>query len=333
MAEIHRLNDNSDRLDPAARQLQQLDPDLPDFCCQIIHGYTPKKPTSGVAWETVRPAVIEWVVAMKPRTHSNARRLMMMTGLYVAWVWTVTGTDLVPSRVFTNSLILRYLADRLANHSEPYRFDTARQLATIGGLLTSNDISRLPTPPQPRRAKPYTDAEIAKLYSWSRSLTTEFKRERAKAFLGLAGGAGLSAQELMTIRVEDVIITGRRALVHVRDSDQPRTVPVRASWVRTLSESIGTRTTGYMFQAYRLLEYPPHELQRFLSDNPCTPRPSASRLHSGWIVSLLDASIPLPLLLQIAGLTSVQSLQPYLTFTEPHDLDDHIGRITGEEVA
>jgi len=57
---------------------------------------------------------------------------------------------------------------------------------------------------------------------------------------------------------------------------------------------------------------PPHELQRFLCDNPCTPRPSATRLHSGWVVSQVDAGLPLGLLLEITGFTAAQSLQRYL---------------------
>ena len=332
MQKNRRLNDNLpnrfEPLDDPIEILREADRQLPDHLWQIVSGYNPNQPTS--AWAVVRPFVIECVIAMKPRTHSNARRSMTMTALYVAWVWTVTGCELTAVRVFSEALIRRYLAERLPKHSDVYRFDTARELATIGETLTDGHIQRLPTPPQGGRVHPYSVKEQATLYSWANTLTTPLKRQNARTLLGLAGGAGLTALELMAIQVEDVELVGTRAFVNVRGK-RARRIPVRANWVRTLTNSVGARTTGNMFHAYRLEEYPPHELQRFLCDNPCTPRPSAARLHSGWVVSQIDAGLPLGVLLKITGFTSTQSLQPYLKYAKTHRLEAYDARITGEE--
>lgn len=331
MQKNHRLNDTlPDPLETTIQALRELDRHLPDHLWRIISGYSPNRPTT--AWTVVRPFVIECVIAMKPRTYSNARRSMTMTALYVAWVWTVTGCELTALRVFKDTLIRRYLAERLPKHSDVYRFDTARQLATIGETLTEGHIQRLPTPPHGGRVRPYSAKEQATLYSWANTLTTPLKRQNARALLGLAGGAGLTALELMAIQVEDIEFAGTRAFVNVH-GERPRRIPVRTNWVRTLSNSVGARSTGNMFHAYRLEEYPPHELQRFLCDNPCTPRPSAARLHSGWVVSQIDAGLPLGLLLEITGFTAAQSLQPYLKYAKTHSLDAYVARITGEEVA
>jgi hypothetical protein len=325
---IHRLNDNLPDSFAAVQALREIDRQLPDHLWRILSGYSPNRPTT--AWDVVRPFVIECVISMKPRTYSNARRSMTMTALYVAWVWTVTGCELTAGRVFSDALIRRYLSERLAKHSDVYRFDTARQLAATAEALTANNIHRLPTPPHGGRVRPYSATEQATLYSWANTLTTALKRQNARALLSLAGGAGLTALELMAVQVEDVELAGARAFVHVT-GDRARRVPVRANWVRTLTHSVGPRTDGNLFQAYRLEEYPPHELQIFLSDNPCSPRPSAARLHSGWVVSQIDAGLPLGVLLEITGFTSAQSLQPYLKYAKTHRLDPYIARITGEE--
>ena len=310
--------------------LRALDPELSDVLWNIITGYTPNRPTS--AWARVRPFVIECVTRMRPRTHANARRLMTMTALYVTWAWTVTGCELTARRVFVDTLVRRYLADRLRDRSALYRFDTTRQLSVISEVLAGEPIRRLHTPFQSPRVRPYSPAQQATLYSWANTLTTEMKRQNAQALLGLSGGAGLTAQELMAVQVEDVEFANGRAFVNVQ-SDSPRRVPVRAEWARTLARSVGDRTSGNMFRGYRLEEYPPVALQRFLSDNPCSPRPSAAHLHSGWITTQLDAGLPAQILLEITGFTSLQSFQPYLKYTRSHQIDAYVGRVNGEEVA
>jgi hypothetical protein len=327
----HRFIDNSPT-HPTTNidSLRLADPDLPDLCWNIITGYEPNKSTS--AWPPVRRFVIECVIAMRPRTHANARRLMTMTALYVTWVWTVTGCELIPEKVFRNNLVRRYLAEPLAPRSALYRFDTTRQLAAIAEVTGATKIDRLHKPARGPRVRPYTQKEFGALYSWANTLSTSLKRQNARALLALAGGAGLTAQELMAARVEDVTLSDGRVFVTVTGL-RARRVPVLATWAKTLIRSVGDRTSGYLFQAFRLDEYPPTALQRFISEHACAPRPSAARLHVGWVVTQINAGLPLPVLLNITGFTSTQTLQPYLEYTTCPPVDDYVGRINGEEVA
>ena len=324
LPDIHPLD--TDRLD----DLRAADPGLPDLAWHIITEYRPR--LSETQWSAVREFVIITVLITKPRTHENTRRLMTMTTLYVAWVWTVTGCELTPERVFTNHMVRRYLADSLHHHSEVYRFDTVRQIATIAASCGCPEIDRLVTPNQSKRTAPHTPSEIATMHSWAASLPTDLTRQNGRALLGLAGGAGLNAAELMQVQVPDVEFVDGRLFVTVRGASTRR-VPVLAGWAKTLAKSIGSRTTGNVFHAYRWPEYPPRALQAFLSDYPCQVRPSASRLHSSWIVTQLNAALPLDILMEISGFTSAQSFQPYLPFTTRHQLNEFIGRIVGEEVA
>ena len=135
----------------------------------------------------------------------------------------------------------------------------------------------------------------------------------------------------MDVQIQDVEFVDGRAFVNVRGT-RTRSVPVQKKWVRTLTASIGQRTHGDLFHAYRFEEYKPNGLQSFLSDNPGPIRASSARLRSGWIVDQIDSGLPLTVLLEITGFASLQSLQPYLEHCHPHHAADHLARITGEEV-
>ena len=147
--------------------------------------------------------------------------------------------------------------------------------------------------------------------------------------LALAAGAGLTAQQIMDAQVEDIEFIDGRAVVTIHEPHERR-VPVRASWTQTLSSALGERTSGNVFHAYRLGEYPPHQLQQFLTHNRGELRPSVARLRSGWIVSLLNANLPLDVLLGVTGFTTPASLRPYLRHARAHKATDWLARITGE---
>lgn len=308
--------------------LRALDPELPDFAWHIITGYSPI--SAGPGWLVVRELVIQAVLSVRPRTHVNTRRLMTMTGLFATWVWTRTGTEPVAHRIFTNTNVHRYLHDRLGTHSAEYRFDTARQLSAIAEALLGTVVDRLPTPRQSGRIAPYTPSDIAVLHSWASNQSTDLSRSNARALLGLAGGAGLTAQELMAAHVEDLDNDGRYLFIDVRGT-QARRVPVLHKWAKTLKLAVGDRVSGPIFRGFRLHEYPPRILQTFISDHPCRVRPSARRLNNTWIVTQLDAGIPLQLLLELTGHTTTQAIRPYLQYARPVEIEQYLDRITGIE--
>jgi integrase len=311
-------------------QLRKIDPDISEVEWAAICGYRPQ--LAPQQWATIRQFVVECVLALAPRSYVNAKRLMTMTTRYVAWVWAATGCDLRPDVVFTELLIHRYLDDALPDHSVIYRFDTARQLAAIADQLTSSHVARLPIPFQSERPQPYNRAELASMHSWAASLSTDLKKQNAHTLLALGGGAGLTAAEIVEVRIEDIVTSDAGVIVTVRGAHH-RQVPVLTEWTRTLRRGIGARTYGTIFRAYRFVHYPPRKLQSFLTDNPAVIRPSVSRLRAGWIVGQLNANLPIAVLMEIAGFTSTQSLQPYLPYVKPQQLTDHLETITSAKVA
>jgi hypothetical protein len=325
--EKHRLiNKTAARRDSEAA-LSLANPELPIVCARIIAGYTPNPPTA--IWPQVQQFTIECTVAMKPRTHATARRLMTMIALFSTWVVTRTGCPVTPERIFTQSHLDRYLKVGLASRSAAYRFDVSRNIAKVTEVLTSVRVKKLPTPRQAEAVAPHDADDIAHLVSWANTLSTPHKRQNARVLLGLAGGAGLTAQQIMDAQVEDVEFVDGRAFVTAHEPRERR-IPVRASWVRMLTQGIGNRTSGNAFRAYRFEEYPPNQLQQFISRNRGELRPSVARLRSGWIVSLINAGLPVDVLLDVAGFTTPGSLRPYLRYADAHTTTDWLSHITGE---
>jgi hypothetical protein len=325
--ENNRLIDKAPYRSDAEAKLASANPDLPAVCIRIISGYTPNPPTA--IWPQVQQFTIDCAIAMKPRTPANARRLMTMIALFSTWVVTVAGCPVRADRIFTQSHIDRFVKGKLAGHSIAYRFDISRILAKIGQLLTGSTLTQLPTPKQGQAVRPHTAEDVARLFSWANSLSTPFKRQNARSLLALSAGAGLTSQQIMGAQVGDVEFRDSRAFVTLREPRERR-VPVRASWVPTLIKAIGDRTSGDIFRAYRLEEYPPNQLQQFLSLNRGELRPSVARLRSGWIVSLINANLPLNVLLKVTGFTTPGSLRPYLRYAALNDDVDFLARITGE---
>lgn len=311
--------------------LRALDPEIPDFVWGIIVRYRPY--VSPVQWEAVREFTIENAVRMQPRTFDATRRLMSMSARFAAWVWTTTGTQLTVDRVYTQNNVSRYLHACLPKHSESHRWGFVRQVGTVADTLAGTGIKRLPAP-HPAGRRPFTVSDAATMHSWAASLTTDLKRRNAWALLGLAGGAGLRADEIIDTRIGDIEVVAGRVFVNI-PGKRPRRVPVMHLWNRTLLRSIQdlTNPDDFVFRGYRWDEYRPRVIQSFLSEHPARVRATVSRLRSTWIIAQIDNGLPVPVLLAIAGFASAQSLDKHLVHAKPANINAYVGLIIGEEVA
>ncbi|TFC16537.1 hypothetical protein E3O46_17955 [Cryobacterium glucosi] len=327
-----RLNDIFDTDSARYAHLRALDPELPEHVWHVIIRYRPQ--VSSMQWEAVREFTIVNALKMKPRTFETVRRLMTMSARFNVWVWASMGTTLTVERVYTQNHVYRYLQERLPKHSESHRWGIVRQLGTIAENLAHTEVKRLPNLRRRPSRRPFSMADVASMHSWAASLTTPLKRQNAQALLGLAGGAGLRADEIIDMRIGDVDIVDGRIFLNIPGS-RSRRVPVRNPWNRTLLRSLLGRTNPdeYVFRAYRFNEYRPRAIQTFLTDHPARVRATVSRLRATWIVAQIDNGLPLPILTAIAGFTSAASLNKHLAHAQPLDLAEYVGLIIGEEVA
>lgn len=305
---------------------RELDPAIPEWAWRKTANYTPLAVTRA-QWVPIREFVAETTVRMRRSTVDGVRRMNSMLSGYVNWVRIVHQPPLTCPAVFTQRLVDRYLAEPSRNGwSAAYRYGVSRQLSEVASFLADTAITRLPSAGATYSAKVLTPAEIAKLYSWSQGLSTEFLRRNASALLALSAGAGLDAEEVAAAQVEDIHVDGGLLLINVRGR-APRTVPVMSAWRASLLTAIRGRSSGPVVHGYRLAEYEPRFITNFFTDNPAPIRPSARDLRRGWVIAQIEAGLPVDVLLTVSGFNSAGALDSYLHYSQKSIPSDFFARI------
>lgn len=328
MTAKHRLNDIL-RDAETYSHLRDINPEMPDFVWHIMLGYRPH--VNAGQWDAVRDFTLASAVALRPTTFDTTRRLMSMSARFHAWLWTTSGIELSVERVYTQNNIDLYMQNQLGRRSKEHKWGVARQLVANGRALTDAELKGLPAPDMKLRA-PFAVAQIATMHSWANSLTTLTKRQNAWGLLGLAGGAGLRAEEIVDITVGDIDVTNGRVFVNV-PGPNARRVPVRHAWARVLLRSVETRAAAdSVFRGPHIEEYRPRIIQTFLTDHPARVRPTPSRLRAGWLVHHIEQGVPIQVLKELGGFRTYDTLTRYLELARPLDLSDFTGLLIGEEV-
>jgi len=325
----HRL---SNILDETAALLASH-PQLPELAAPIIVKYRPNSAALTGAWTATRSFTVETAAAMLPHSFDVARRLMTMSASFHMWVWARTGTEMTIRQVYTQSNIDRFLETVHKHRSAGHRWGVSRQLVKIGRELADADLIAIPAPHGKVRS-PFTPKQIASMHSWANSLTTVKKRQNAQALLGLAGGAGLTAAEIVNVRVADVRRDGDVVFVHVAGK-RARRVPVRHAWARVLLRSIDGRIDAAerMFRGPWIAEYPPRIIQSFLTDHPAPVRPTPAALRAAWLLHHIDNNVPLQVLRDVAGFDQYATLVRYYAHATVLDVADFTAQLVGAEVA
>lgn len=315
-----RLNDTLTRYALHHAHLRDLNPNIETWCWNVISRYRAQLPP--VQWESVRPMVMTIALQMHPQTYEAARRLMTMSARFAAWVWTVKGLEPEISRYFTEANVWRYISTVLAKHSDSYRWGTVRQLGVITETLTGHSVKRHPAPNLAGATAPFKQSELAGMYSWATTRSTNLKIRNACAILGLAAGAGLTSSEIVNVRVGDIELINERMWVHTSGVNARR-VPVLSPWETVLERAASQRPDdALLFHAFRFDEYPARAVQTFLSDHPARVRPTVSRLRTTWICRHLSNRVPIGALVKAAGLMDAGGLDKYLAYVEQPSLDE-----------
>ena len=159
--------------------------------------------------------------------------------------------------------------------------------------------------------------------------STEARRRNAHVLLALGAGAGLRAEEIALAKVGDVFIEAGDLAVGVRGR-HPRRVPVRTEWCEALSTGLGERDgEEWAFTGYRIPQYPARVIHQFRLDDRTESTPQATRLRARWIVQLLQAGVPINLVLSLTGLAAIVSRVPYVKALPAADCTTFRAAITG----
>ncbi|AXT86254.1 hypothetical protein C6I20_14405 [Aeromicrobium sp. A1-2] len=290
-----------------------------------IDSFTPKiDPTDWVVIETfVREAVRD----AEPDRYTTAQPWLSAVAQLVQWSIKVECLDLERAVIFHPSNIFDFVGQRDS------RSDAAQ--GTIRSILlriSARLLGEHPGATEDRRSynssqgkKPYTASEKVGLRSFVNGQATEHRRKNLEVVVALAAGAGVTAVELLLLTSDHIEVRRNTVLVHIPGKNS-RTVPVLAEWedmVRVVAKA--APKTGPLV----LRNYVKYRVGNAVADflwtcNGEGVKPHCQRLRSTWMVDHLNAATPVDLLLKLAGVTQVSTLQRYLPFVDVREICDHM---------
>ena len=172
------------------------------------------------------------------------------------------------------------------------------------------------------RLQPYTAAQVLAIESWAAGQRTEQRRAQAAVFLALTLGAGLYTHELTAVKAKHVWMNENG--VHIRvGGDRRREVTCLCLYESGIADVVGLLSPkDYLFGPGRT-NRDREAVTRFLAstNRDAGLVPNVTRLRSTWIASLLDRGVPMGIVANAAGLTSLRLLEdwprPQVDVTRP----------------
>lgn len=184
--------------------------------------------------------------------------------------------------------------------------------------------------------QPYTLTEMASHWSWAAGQPTERLRRGCRVLLTLVRGCGVEAGEVMKVRVPDV----RRASDHegpvcltVRGPGE-RQVVCRRRW----EDHLYAEARAFAGQAAYLFQpgcqsRTTSVITAFLAQThpaPATPALKLSRLRATWFLDLIEAQLPVPVLLAAAGPGALKLMNRVLPYLSNGQADQAARLLRGE---
>ena len=281
-----------------------------------IESYHPAFPDK--YWVAIEPFVR---ALMRDVQQVAARPVDAMLSVVAQYVWWARQTAGLPLE--REVLLQRELIEEFINHGCPgvransratYR---SRLLLMRKILLEAEGIRVRPaaTPfPSADPARPYTVRDLAELRSWADGQHTVTRIRDAKVLLALGAGAGLRTEDLVRVTVNDVQVDDLGVLINVHGR-RPRSVPVLAEWEEPIKTAVNSIPMGKPLFGEGRTSYNNNAVSNFLSRTTGAGlKPSLARLRITWIVHHLTLGTPIVLLMQAAGIATLDAFDRYLDF-------------------
>ncbi|WP_298209433.1 hypothetical protein [Ferrimicrobium sp.] len=279
-------------------------------------------------WDAIRPFVYNIMADVGPVLDTErALELMSVLVRFGLWVWQSSGHELRRELVFDTALIeqcFAQLAPSLTSNALGTYRSRIRMVQRVLRELQDGSyrISHLSYQPA-RVLAPYTDKELIGFRSWARGQNTRNKRRDAQVLLGAGAGAGLTTEDLVRLRVNDVLI-GRDGVVLCVKGRRAREVPVLAEWEDLIIEAVGDIESGRPLFGVRRTSYNNNAVSAFTARSAGRgPKPSLPRLRATWICTHLGLGTPILCLRRASGTDGLDGFNRYLSFVEEPDLAEY----------
>lgn len=281
---------------------------------RVIETYTSTLPSA--TWQQMSEFVRGTVLtrfATGRAARDTERALHALTG-FADWVLFTGIGELDPS-VLRTDVIDAYTARRLAEVTPAVAERERKLLRTLGGIENGPESRRLTTSAPP--SQPYSPDEQNQIRRWTEWQSTDPRRGQCRAIAALGLGCGLTSSEMLSARVEDVLILGDgMAAIAVAG----RTVPVTAEWNDALISRLRGEQGSHLIGP-RIQSRGPKALNSFIASFG-HPAPSPQRMRATWLLNHINGQTPLNTLIEAAGLTSPDVLRRLLPFAVRLEGDD-----------
>ena len=307
--------------------------DLPASVREAISRYRPQD-LDDIQWDALRPLAQRLIVGYRPTSAPSARNVGTIVVAFLMWVWCLpdrgdTATVPTATELLRSPLHEAYVRRALSGGAPAASAATERSV--LRRCVRSQDADPLHhVVHHAPVAAPYSPQECAAYAALAVAQPTDAKIRNACYLVGLALGAGLSPEDFRTVRMCDLLErTGPDGVpyllvqVHGRS---PRTVPVRADYEplvrRALSLSTGLDPQSLLIGRNATRHNATDGVRRHFVTASGTVDVDARRLRTTWLFAIMNAPVPLPTVLRLAGLRSARTLVDLLPLCpEPSALE------------
>ena len=284
-----------------------IDPDIAAY----IDSYTPRNVDEDV-WEQVRPFVVDTIRRYGPERLESGRQRLTALAAYAVWAHE-RGLEITRDRLLNLELI-----ETFATSADLGRSASANYRSRLRGITRRLTATHRPTSPGHTHKAvkaPYTAREVAAIVRIATTQPSATIGRQLQACVGLGLGAGIDSVDLKQLRGRHVTDRGSNGIEVTVPEGRARTVWVYTPYeqlvragvdgVRQGSLLIGEKATrrnvaAKVFDNAHILGDAPHFEQ--------------SRMRTTWLAQLLVDGVPLPVLMDAAGLTGARTLTDLLPY-------------------
>ena len=301
-AEIRRLVRQHNAPEPAA-------PAFPADIAAYVRSYEPRT-VAPDTWDTLKPFVLDVLARYEPQP-GKLEATKLRLGALVAYVgWAHERGYALDRQVLLDYELVEAFTDSaglLATTAANYRSRLRGVVAKVHPAGTGTTAST--TVPHQAVKPPYTPRETAAIERITRTQPNPTTGRQLCACVGLGLGGGLDSPDLRPLH---------RRYIHDEGSDGIRVeVPGRRArnvWILVEYEDLvrrgidGLRPSELVVgtkQSRRNVAAGVFERAHILGD---APHFEQSRMRTTWLARLLVSQVPLPVIMQAAGLTSARTL-------------------------
>ena len=257
-------------------------------------------------WGQIRPFVLA-VAAPLDQTPRGIRPYL--TAATALGVWAVRNGFELDIRTTLTADAIEHVAAKRPTNRATFR-STLRSIAKAHNLdlgVTGTKLAKAPL------KAPYTVADEAALWQFTRNIGNEQRQISLRALLLLGFGCGLARNDLRGVTAADPHshLSDRRTSIRVRE----RCVPVRADYLDELEWVCRNRPEGWLIGNHGGQNLTTRHVEWF-GERQGVPTLSPDRLRATWICHHLNAGVTLVDLMAWSGLQGCESLDAYIEFID-----------------